>query len=540
MRKTPPKNLGRLFDWHASNSSATTMALDRPFDIAPDGGLEFGAEALAALVTDASAWLHAAGARRGDCIAVIKENHFDVIVLSAAAARIGVTAATISAANRSQHLYELLTKLQPILTLISAAALDRATSVGVDLTAFGRVIVIGIGETEVVAVNITRLDEFRGAPIPPANIKPDDEMMMITHTSGTTDTPKLVVHSADSNRAGTRLELLPLPFAINGKTDIALSSISFAHSRAYTWTAAQFYWAPKRLVVASSHAVADVERVFERERPTTVEATPNVFQHWLPLVRRRPEIFRQVRYYMNTFDLMHPSIARPFLEASEQPKVLWAHSWGQSETGPIAGSPYTLRKLDKFAGTHQDNMNGMGWAWPGLVRAKVADPNTGRTVKRGEIGVLLVKTKSLCIDYLGESDRHDAKRSGTWWNTGDVGYKDALGRIHFLDRAVDAVPGGSATELESLLLQRIPGAVEVIVLTRGAGRPQPVVGTESGELAESDWASATADLIALESPVVIPWEELPRTSTWKIRRKELREIIFASQHDDTVLEERFT
>lgn len=538
MRKTPPKNLGRLFDWHASNSSTTTVGLDRPFDIAPQGGVEYGADALAALVTDASAWLYAAGARRGDRLAVIKENHFDVIVLSAAAARIGATAATIAAANRPQHLYELLAKLRPSLTLISPAALDGAARVGVDLTVFGRVVVIGTAETA--GANVTPLDELRGAPIPSTNIRPDDEMMMITHTSGTTDSPKLVVHSANSNRAGTRLELLPLPFAINGKSDVALSSISFAHSRAYAWTAAQFYWAPKRLVVASSHAVADVERVFDRERPTTVEATPNVFQHWLPLVRRRPELFEQVRYYMNTFDLMHPSIARPFLEASGQPKVLWAHSWGQSETGPIAGSPYTLRKLAKTEGTRHDNMNGMGWAWPGLVRARVADPDTGRSVKRGEVGVLLVKTKSLCIDYLGETDRHDAKKTGAWWNTGDVGYKDALGRIHFLDRAVDAVPGGSATELESLLLQRLPGAVEVVVLTRGTHRPKPVVSTDTGELADADWAAATADLPPLEPPVVIPWEELPRTSTWKIRRKELRETIFTSQHDDTVLEERFT
>lgn len=538
MHSSPPKNIGKLFDWHAEKASSTEVVLDRPFDIAPDGGLEYGAEALARLVADASGWMYAAGVRRGHRVAVIKENHFDVIALSAAAARIGAVAATISAANRPQHLLELLAKLDPKLTLISSAALRSAENVGIDLTQFGRTVVIDFDGSPRSGVDL--LDEFKGASTPPPNIRADDEMMMITHTSGTTDSPKLVVHSADSNRAGTRLELLPLPFAVNRKTDVGLSSISFAHSRAYAWTAAQFRWAPKRLVIASRHAVADVERMFAQERPTTVEATPNVFQHWLPLVRRRPELFKQVRYYMNTFDLMHPSIARPFLEASDQPKVLWAHSWGQSETGPIAGSPYTLKKLDKAAGSLNDNMNGMGWAWPGLVRARVADPDTGRSLKRGQVGVLLVKTKSLCLDYLGETDRHEAKRTGDWWNTGDIGYKDALGRIHFLDRAVDAVPGGSATELESLLMQRIPGAVEVIVLTQGQDKPQPVVSTASGSLSDEDWVAATKGLPPLEKPFVMPWEDLPRTSTWKIRRKELREMVFTERSDDTVLEERFT
>lgn len=538
MAVLPPKNIGLLFDWHAAKSRTTELYLDRPFDIAPDGGVTYDAAALARLVQEASAWLYAAGARRGDRIAVIKRNHFDMILLSAAAARIGAVAATISAANRPQHLLEMLRRLDPVVTLISSEKLQEAQRQDIDLTVFGRTVLLD--KDHDVRGEPVHLDELRGAPVPAPDIRPDHEMMMITHTSGTTNTPKLVVHSADSNRAATRLELLPLPFAVSRRNDVYLSSISFAHSRAYAWAAAQFRWAPRRLVIVSSHGFADAERLMESQRPTMVEAMPNVFQHWLPLVRRRPELFAQVRYYMNTFDMMHPSIARPFLQASRRRTVLWAHSWGQSEVGPIAGVPYTRRKLDRIAGSARDNMNMMGWAWPGLVRARVMDPDTGRRMRRGEVGVLMVKTKSLCIDYLGETDRHTAKRLGDWWNTGDVGYKDALGRIHFLDRAVDAVPGGSATELESVLLQRLPNALEVVILTRGDRPPLPVVSTEDNTLAAEDWARATRGLPPMEEPVLIPWEEMPLTSTWKVRRRELREKVFAGRADDTVLEDRFT
>ncbi|WUH90922.1 acyl--CoA ligase [Streptomyces sp. NBC_00433] len=536
--KKPPKNLGLLFDWHAEQSRTTKLVLDRPFDIAPAAGSDYDAAALAGLVREASAWLYAAGARKGDRIAVVKRNHFDMILLAAAAARIGATAATISGANYPEHLAEMLKRLDPSVTLIGSEVLERAEGVGADLTAYGRTVLID-GPAADPGAGLLTIDGLRGSAAPALDLRADSDLMMITHTSGTTNTPKLVAHTADSCRAGTRLELLPMPIAVNGPKDVALSSISFAHSRAYAWAMAQLRWAPKALVIASSHEADDVERALDRVRPTTIEATPNVFQCWVPLVRRRPELFAQVRYYMNTFDLMHPSIARPFVEASRRRFVLWGHSWGQSEVGPMAGFGYTRGQIKRRAAAG-GNMNMMGNPWPGLVGVKAADPETGAPVKRGQVGVLFAKGKSICVDYVGETDRYTEKWKGSWWNTGDVGYKDALGRIHFVDRAVDAIPGGSATELESELLDRIGSAVEVIVLTRGDRKPVPVISLDGPDLSEAAWAEVARGLPPLEAPVFIPWNRLPRTSTWKVRRKELRETVFAESPDDTVLEERFT
>ncbi|WP_328916605.1 MULTISPECIES: class I adenylate-forming enzyme family protein [unclassified Streptomyces] len=536
--KKPPKNLGLLFDWHAEQSRTTKLILDRPFDIAPEAGADYDAAALAGLVREASGWLYAAGARKGDRIAVVKRNHFDMILLAAAAARIGATAATISGANYPEHLAVMLKRLDPSVTLITSQVLEEADRVGVDLTSFGRTVLID-GAAADPGAGLLTIDGLRGSATPTLDLRADGELMMITHTSGTTNTPKLVAHTADSCRAGTRLELLPMPLAVNGPKDVSLSSISFAHSRAYAWAMAQLRWAPKALVIASSHEVEDLERVLDRVRPTTIEATPNVFQRWVPLVRRRPELFARVRYYMNTFDLMHPSIARPFVNASKRRLVLWGHSWGQSEVGPMAGFGYTRGQINRRAASG-GNMNMMGNSWPGLVSVKAADPETGAPVKHGQVGVLFAKSKSICVDYVGESDRHAEKLKDSWWNTGDVGYKDALGRIHFVDRAVDAIPGGSATELESELLDRIENAVEAIVLTRGDRSPVPVISLDGPDLSAEEWAEATRGLPPLEAPVFIPWDRLPRTSTWKVRRKELRTMVFAESPDTTELEERFT
>lgn len=536
MRVLPPRNIGTLFDWHAERNRGTELHLDRPFDIAGDERVVYAPDELAELVVETAAALIAAGVRKGDRIAVIKRNHFDVLIVAAAAARIGALAATISSANRIDHVDQILGKLQPAVILVAAEFLTAAQQNGTDLTLHGRPIVIGperIGDAP-------RFEDLLGGPPPAVDLRPDTEPMMITHTSGTTSTPKLVVHSADTNRAAARLELLPLPLATSGHRDIYMSSISFAHSRAYTWAAAQFMLAPKRLVVASSHDVADVEGVLEHHPVTMLEATPNVFQHWLPLVNRRPELFAQVRYFMNTFDMMHPHIARPFVNASRRRAVVWAHSWGQSEVGPIAGRAHGRRHLNHISGTVHDHMNRLGPAWPGLVRARVLDPDSGRRRRRGEPGVIFVRTKSQCLDYLGDTDRHTEKRHGKWWNTGDVGLTDRLGRIHFVDRAVDSIPGASATAIESVLLQRIPDVSEVVLLSRGDRPPLPVISVSGGRIENELWMRVTRDLPELADPVIVAWDDLPRTSTWKVRRKELRELVFTEAADDTVLEERFT
>jgi acyl-coenzyme A synthetase/AMP-(fatty) acid ligase len=177
-------------------------------------------------------------------------------------------------------------------------------------------------------------------------------------------------------------------------------------------------------------------------------------------------------------------------------------------------------------------MNNMGWPWPGLVRARVIDPGTRRPLPRQEVGEIVVRAPSICVDYLGETERHRSNRVDGWWKTGDLGYRDRVGRIHFIGRAVDAIPQGSETEMESILLERIPGASEVIVLARGQGTPLPVLCVDGEEPTEDVWRAATVDLPPLGPPVVLPWDELPRTSTWKVNRARLKERVQGLAHDE--------
>src|SRR4051794_9262438 len=89
--------LGTLFDDLADRGTATTVHLSRPLDIAPALGATLDIPTLAGLVREAAGWLAAAGVAPGDRVAIAKRNHWDLVVLCCAAARIGAVPTPMSA-----------------------------------------------------------------------------------------------------------------------------------------------------------------------------------------------------------------------------------------------------------------------------------------------------------------------------------------------------------------------------------------------------------------------------------------------------------
>ena len=103
-----------------------------------------------------------------------------------------------------------------------------------------------------------------------------------------------------------------------------------------------------------------------------------------------------------------------------------------------------------------------------------------------------------------------------------------FGAVRLVDREIDRIPGGSALELEDVLLDRLPTTTEVVVLAVSGDMPVPVLST-TGDLpiSRAAWARASADLPPLADPIQISWSDFPRTATWKIRRVQLRERLFS-------------
>ena len=528
MKKNPrPKNLGALFEAHAG-AAAPVWHLDRPFDIAPEGGRRYDVAGLADLVADMSGRLYAAGLRRGERLAIIKENHFDVVLLAAAAARIGGLPAMLSSTNAPEPLATMVERLNPKVLVASSSVLAAAEAKDVTLAGPGVAVLVVDGDAK--GDGVQGLQELAGADIPPMDLRPDNEPMICTHTSGTTGVPKLVVHSPNSLIGVlTKLETLPLPGLAVRPDDVFASCIAFVHGRAITWAYAQLARPPRKTVVLGGSEPDLAIEVLAEHRPTILETCPNIYQRWESLTDSHPQAFKRVRAYLNTFDAIHPPTVRKFMEVTDFKRPVWGQVWGQSETGPVAMALYSRNKIRKNVGALDPVTNIVGRPVPLVTRVKVVDPETRKPVPAGTQGVVLVRTKGLCLDYLEESDRHKEKVWDGWWNTGDIGVKSRSGALRIVDREVDVIPGTSSIELESILLARLEQATEVIVLGNPGGLPVPVISMANGTLDPDKWRTATADLPELAEPHLIGWEEFPRTGTWKVRRFDLRSRILNSE-----------
>jgi len=116
---------------------------------------------------------------------------------------------------------------------------------------------------------------------------------------------------------------------------------------------------------------------------------------------------------------------------------------------------------------------------------------------------------------------------GHWWDTGDLGSRSRTGRLRLAGRAADNIAGhGTYLTWEDLLLDRLPELSEAIITTGLVGQPLAVVCTHHDTaLDPTRWQTATEDLPALTTPVLMRWQDLPTTATWKVRRPELRALL---------------
>ncbi|CAA9268838.1 MAG: CoA ligase [uncultured Corynebacteriales bacterium] len=491
----------------AAGNATTPLTLDHDLDVLPGAGRRLTVAQLADHVDDLAGRLWAAGVRPGERIAVYKAANFDVWVLATAAARIGAVPVLLSPALDAATVGALLGRLDQPHLLTDGAKLDLLAGEPVaDLTR--RVIVVAGTRP-----GAASLAELAGSPRVRAVVRPQDEPAMITHTSGTTGLPKLVVHTPRS--MGARLTPQWWLLSLMRRRETVAIHISFVHSRMF---------AAMALALLKEHPVllmreSDPDRVadfFLDHRPGFIEALPNSLMEWEGLADdpRRP--FASVKYFSSTFDAIHPRTMSRLLRSSARRAPLFFQIYGQSEVGPAVGRPYFRNSAHKADGRC------VGFPLPGSAKVRVVSRD-GRPPSETNPGFIEVGWVGLAKTYYGEQDRYDANRNGFWWRTGDVGYRTRFGCLHMLDREVDMIAGvRSSLEVEDLLLGRLPELTELVVVPGPNSEPVPVVCTHADRPLDRDrWRAAVADFPQLADPVQLPQAELPRTATLKVQRIEL-------------------
>lgn len=512
--------------WHraADRAGSQRVVVDRPTDIDPGGPVDRDYAGWAALVDEAAGWLYEAGVRAWDRVAILKANHLDVCLLACAAARLGAVPAMLAWTHTPEFTKALLTRLERPFLVTDREQL-ASCDLGPDALAALTTRTISVDGNEN-RPDVVALDDLRGAGAAPVRLRADAEPMVVTHTSGTTGVPKLVMHSANSIHSLALVEAERWPLLALRSTDTMAYCDPFCHQRMATALAAMATATPRVLMLSRPQSPA-TKQLLRDNLPTVVETLPNIYLAWEELARDPARPFRNVRVYINSFDAIHTRTIRTFLDATARRLPIWVQSWSQSEAGAIVIRPY-LRSSVRRRGHRPPPTQVLGWPVPFLGRIRAVDPETGAEVPRGQVGLIEISQPGRCLAYVGEQERHDRKRDGWWWNTGDLGVINRFGAVRLVDREIDRIPGASALELEDVLLDRLPHTTEVVVLAVDGKLPVPVLSTANDvPLDRAEWARAVADLPELTEPIQVRWEDFPRTATWKIRRVALREQLFA-------------
>jgi acyl-coenzyme A synthetase/AMP-(fatty) acid ligase len=491
----------------AAGNGSTLLTLDHDLDVLPAAGRRLTVAELADHVDDLAGRLWAAGVRPGEHVAVYKSANVDVWVLATATARIGAVPVMLSPALDAATVGALLGRLEQPKLLTDGSKLDVLAGVPVaELTA--RVIVVAGSRSGAVS-----LAELAGSPRVQPVVRPQDEPAMITHTSGTTGLPKLVVHTPRT--MGARLTPQWWLLSLLRRRETVAIHISFVHSRMFAAMALALLKDMPVLLMRESDP-EQVARFFLQHRPGLIEALPNSLMEWEGLTDDPRKPFASVKYFSSTFDAIHPRTMGRLLESSERRAPLYFQIYGQSEVGPAVGRPYFRRSAHKADGRC------VGWPMPGSAKVRVISRD-GRPPSETSPGFIEVGWVGLAKTYFGEQERYDANRHGDWWRTGDVGYFTKRGCLHMLDREVDMIAGvRSILEIEDVLLSRLGELDELVVVSGPNSEPVPVVCTHEDRPLDRDrWRAAVADFPQLADPIQLPQAELPRTATLKVKRIEL-------------------
>ncbi len=359
---------------------------------------------------------------------------------------------------------------------------------------------------------------------------PSDEWnpIALNYTSGTTGNPKGVVY----HHRGAFLNAIG-------------NAITFGLDRrsVYLWTLPMFHcngWSYPWAVtaVAGTHVClrrvdpAPIFAAIAEHRITHLCGAPIV----LNLLVHGPDTVK--RPFDHVVEVATGGAAPPsaVIAAMERMGFRVTHLYGLTESyGPSTvcawQEPWAELPIEERAA----RMARQGVACPTLDRQRVVDPQTMTDVPDdgSTLGELVLRGNTLMKGYLKNPGVTEAAFEHGWFHTGDLAVRHPDGYVEIKDRSKDIIISGgeniSSLEIEDTLY-RHPQIMEVAVVAK----PDPVWGEtpcafvtlkpDAGPVSAEDIiAWCRASLAHYKVPRTVVFGSLPKTSTGKIQKFELRE-----------------
>jgi len=364
------------------------------------------------------------------------------------------------------------------------------------------------------------LDQYRGQVPPPVRFTPDD-VAFLTYTSGTTGVPKgamnthgNVVYTAQVYRdwvrvdgAGSIFGVAPL-FHITGLIGhIAVSLLT-----------------PAPLVLAYRFEPQVVLDALLEHRPTFTIGAITALNALLGAPGFTRDHFASFTSIYSGGAAISPTAERAFLEATGKQVH---NAYGLTETtSPMTVTPFgSPSPVDPTSGALS-----VGIPAPNTIVRIVGDD--GQDVPLGEVGEIVADGPQVVSGYWGKPEETEANLPGGALKSGDVGFMNPDGWVFIVDRKKDMINASGykvwPREVEDVLAEHPSVRESAVIGVPDDKRGETVkafVSLKAGSSAtpEELIAHCKERMAAYKYPrQVVLMDELPKTVTGKILRRELR------------------
>jgi len=469
--------------------------------------------------------LMASGIERGDRVGIWAPNCPEWTILQYATAKIGAILVAINPAYRTHELAYVLRQSGTRL-LVSATEFKTSDYRGMvsevlaqtpDVT---EVVFLGTGDWDHLRA---RANQVSAADLREriASLQPGDPIN-IQYTSGTTGSPKgaTLSHRNILNNGFFVTELINL-----GPGERLCIPVPFYHCFGMVMgnLGCTTHGATMVIPAAGFDPSATLSAI-EKERCTALYGVPTMFIAMLGY----PDLGERDLSSLRTGIMAGATCPMELMKrcVNELNMSELAIAYGMTETSPVSCQTLIDDDLDRRTAT-------VGRAHP-HVEIRIVDPETGKTVKRGEPGEFCTRGYSVMLGYWNDNERtHEAIDGDGWMHTGDLAVMRDDGYCMIIGRIKDMVIRGGENVY--------PREVEEFLHTHPDIDDAQVIGVPDEKYGEEicAWIRMRADRTPLDADAVrafasgklahykIPRyvrvvDEFPMTVTGKVRKVEMR------------------
>ncbi len=482
---------------------------------------------LRAGVAGAAGLLASYGIAPGDRVGILSTNRIELVEVLLGTASLGATAVPMNFRAKQDELRHLLGDSGAKVLFVESRYRSMVDEVRSE--ALGQVVVLDDPDGYAAARDAAEPD-YEVADVD------DAELAILLYTSGTTSLPKGVMLT----HGGFTGYVMAANDAADGTDEgISLLSAPLYHIAGLTSLLNPLYSGRTTVLLPQFEPTAWLDAV-ARHRVTHSFLVPTMLARLLDEPGLGDADLSSLQMITYGAAPMPPAVIRRAIEAFPQ-DVSWSGAYGQTETTStvtvLGPDDHRIHGEGPEVEARRRRLSSVGRPLDD-VELRVVDPE-GNELGPDEIGEVQLRTFRAMTGYWGAKEKTRVTLDDDGWvHTGDLGRIDEDGYLFLVGRAGDMIIRGgenvSPEEVEGVLYEH-PDVVEAAVVgtpdeTWGERVVAAAVVREGSDTTAEDLVAFCAERLAsFKRPEeVLLLEELPRTSTGKVLRRDLLPVLTES------------